>query len=153
MDRERKAWRKPTLDEISVCDVLAMGPAGGTVLGPPGWASPGPLITGSEKPLGPSDINQFGPFGPPIELFRGPSSDGPPLPESDVRLKEDIKQVGVTSHGLPLYTFRYLRRSGVYQGVMAQDVIGVRPDAVVKGADGFYRVDYAKLGIEFRRIG
>jgi hypothetical protein len=35
---------------------------------------------------------------------------------------------------------------------MAQDVLGVMPEAVSIGADGFYRVDYARLGISLRRL-
>jgi hypothetical protein len=72
--------------------------------------------------------------------------------ESDVRLKEDIRQTGTTMHGLPLYAFSYRGQTGTYEGVMAQDVLAVRPDAVVVGDDGFYRVDYAKLGVAFRRL-
>jgi len=152
MNWERKVWRKPAVNEISVQDVLAMGPSEGVVLGPPGWASPGPLITGAETPLGPSDTVRFGPFGPPIEYPVTTSFEGPPVQDSDVRLKEDISVVGTTKHGLPPYTFRYRGRPDLYEGVMAQDVIGVRPDAVVMGPNGFYQVDYGKLGIEFRRI-
>ena len=77
---------------------------------------------------------------------------GPQLPASDVRLKEDVRRVGTTAHDLPLYTFKYRGQSGTYEGVMAQDVLAVRPDAVVEAADGFYRVNYAKLGIEMRRL-
>ncbi len=139
MDAERKVWRKPTVDEISVSKVLGMGPAQGPALGPPGWASPGPLITGAESSM-------------PGTILQTMWTDGPPVPVSDVRLKEDLKPVGTTVHGLPLYTFRYRGQQGIYEGVMAQDVIGVRPDAVLTGPDGFYRVDYAKLGIECRRI-
>jgi hypothetical protein len=32
-------------------------------------------------------------------------------------------------------------------GVMAQEVLRVMPEAVAIGADGYYRVDYARLGI------
>jgi len=86
-------------------------------------------------------------YGPqPAPVF-----SGPPIP-SDVRLKEDIRQIGTTVHDLPLYTFSYRGQVGIYEGVMAQDVLAVRPDAVVVGADGFYRVDYAKLGASFRRL-
>jgi hypothetical protein len=67
-------------------------------------------------------------------------------------LKEDIRHVGTTAHDLPLYTFRYRGQAGIYEGVMAQDVLAVRPDAVTIGDDGFYRVDYTKLGIAFRRL-
>ena len=35
---------------------------------------------------------------------------------------------------------------------MAQDVLGVMPEAVSLGTDGFYRVNYAMLGIPFRRF-
>jgi hypothetical protein len=75
---------------------------------------------------------------------------GPP-PVSDIRLKTDIRQIGTTAHGLPLYTFKYIGEDGVYEGVMAQDVLSVMPDAVSVADDGYYRVHYDRLGIEFRR--
>jgi hypothetical protein len=34
---------------------------------------------------------------------------------------------------------------------MAQDVLNVMPEAVSVGADGFYRVNYRKLGIAMTR--
>jgi Chaperone of endosialidase len=71
---------------------------------------------------------------------------------SDIRLKEDIRRVGTTAHGLPLYHFRYRGQVGVYEGVMAQDVLGVMADAVVTDADGMMRVDYGKLGVPFRLL-
>ncbi len=73
-------------------------------------------------------------------------------PVSDVRLKTDIRRIGTAAHGLPLYTFRYIGEVGLYEGVMAQDVLGVMPEAVSVGEDGHYRVDYALLGIPFRRL-
>ncbi len=48
---------------------------------------------------------------------------------------------------LPLYAFKYLDDDTEYVGVMAQDVLKVRPDAVSTGPDGYYRVNFAKLGI------
>jgi hypothetical protein len=74
------------------------------------------------------------------------------VPTSDIRLKEDIRRVGTTAHGLPLYHFRYRGQAGVYEGVMAQDVLDVMPAAVVTDADGMMRVDYGKLGVPFRRL-
>lgn len=71
---------------------------------------------------------------------------------SDRRLKTDIATVGTTVLGLPLYRFRYRGESDVYLGVMAQDVLEVMPDAVVVGPDGFYRVDYGRLGLAFKRL-
>jgi hypothetical protein len=73
-------------------------------------------------------------------------------PISDVRLKTDIERIGTGAHGLPLYTFRYIGEPALYEGVMAQDVLGVMPEAVSVGEDGYYRVDCELLGIRFRRL-
>ncbi len=70
---------------------------------------------------------------------------------SDVRLKTDIEQVGTTVYGLPLYRFRYKTGAERFEGVMAQDVLRVRPDTVTLGEDGYYRVNYAELGIRMNR--
>jgi len=74
------------------------------------------------------------------------------LQESDRRLKTDLRVVGATVHGLALYEFRYRGRAGVYEGVMAQDVLAVMPEAVVKGSNGYYAVNYDLLGAPFRRV-
>ena len=66
--------------------------------------------------------------------------------DSDVRLKQDVGALGSVAEGLPLYSFRYLWDDTEYVGVMAQDVLKVRPEAVSVGKDGYYRVDYAMLG-------
>jgi Chaperone of endosialidase len=72
-------------------------------------------------------------------------------PTSDVRLKTDIEQVGTTVYGLPLYRFRYRNGTERFEGVMAQDVLRVMPDAVTVDEDGYYRVKYAQLGIRMTR--
>ena len=72
--------------------------------------------------------------------------------QSDVRLKTDIVRIGTTALGLPLYRFSYKNRAGTYTGVMAQDVLEVLPEAVQTGPDGFYRVDYRRLGISMDRV-
>lgn len=66
---------------------------------------------------------------------------------SDVRLKRDIVLVGRLKDGLGIYRYRYLWSDTVYVGVMAQEVALDHPDAVVKGADGYLRVNYSKLGL------
>ena len=71
---------------------------------------------------------------------------------SDIRLKTGIHRIGTTVLGLPLYQFQYRNRAGVYLGVMAQDVLKVEPSAVSMGADGYYMVDYDKLGIAMERL-
>jgi hypothetical protein len=71
---------------------------------------------------------------------------------SDVRLKEDIARIGTTTHNLPFYRFRYRGKPGLYEGVMAQEALRVMPEAVLRGKDGFLRVDYARLCVPFRRV-
>jgi len=71
---------------------------------------------------------------------------------SDIRLKHGLNRLGITVYGLPLYAFSYNDRPGRYEGVMAQDVLKVMPEAVTMGADGYYRVNYDMLGIEMKQI-
>lgn len=61
---------------------------------------------------------------------------------SDRRLKEDIKRIGKTDAGTPLYSFRYIGSSVYHIGPMAQDLLEIQPEAVHKDADGYYRVRY-----------
>jgi hypothetical protein len=68
---------------------------------------------------------------------------------SDKRLKKDIIYVGSTHSGIRLYRFRYLWSEIEYVGVMAQELIHTHPDAVMKDAWGYYKVDYAKLDLTF----
>lgn len=63
------------------------------------------------------------------------------LPFSDARLKEDIRRVGHTDVGTPIYTYRYKGDDVVHMGVMAQEV----PEARVMDTSGFYRVDYRRV--------
>jgi hypothetical protein len=69
---------------------------------------------------------------------------------SDIRLKRDIGALGRHADGINLYRFRYLWSDTVHVGVMAQEVAAARPDAVRQGADGYMRVDYARLGLRMR---
>jgi hypothetical protein len=72
---------------------------------------------------------------------------GVSLPESDSRLKRDISLVGELDSGVGLYRYRYLWSDTIYVGVVAQEVAAVMPEAVQRGADGYLRVDYARLGL------
>ena len=67
---------------------------------------------------------------------------------SDIRLKRDIKPLGSTPDGLTLYSFRYRWGSESFLGVMAQDVIAVKPEAVTIDDNGFLAVDYDALGLK-----
>lgn len=71
---------------------------------------------------------------------------------SDIRLKEDITRVGTTHLGLPLYRYRYKGMPGVWEGVMAQDVEIMHPNAIKPLPCGYKAVDYASLGLTLRRL-
>jgi hypothetical protein len=78
---------------------------------------------------------------------------GKPLPPSDARLKVNIKPVAILPNGLRLYSFQYRRNpTTTYVGVMAQDLLQSENsefrDAVVVGSDGYYAVNYDKLGLK-----
>ena len=69
---------------------------------------------------------------------------------SDVALKHDVALLGTLDNGLGFYRFAYHGSDRAYVGVMAQEVEAVRPDAVVRGRDGYLRVRYDKLGLKFQ---
>lgn len=74
---------------------------------------------------------------------------------SDRRLKENIELVGRDERtGLNLYEFSYIDDPDMrrYQGVMADEVIAYDPRAVSFDEHGYARVDYARLGIEFKEV-
>jgi len=68
---------------------------------------------------------------------------------SDIRLKHDIALLGRLDGGLGFYRFSYNGSNKAYVGVMAQEVQGVMPEAVVRGRDGYLRVYYDRLGVRF----
>ena len=68
---------------------------------------------------------------------------------SDINAKHDITLIGRLDNGLGFYRYSYNGSDKTYVGVMAQEVQTIRPDAVVRGRDGYLRVYYEKLGLEF----
>jgi len=69
---------------------------------------------------------------------------------SDIALKHDITLLGHLDSGLGYYRFAYNGSDKAFVGVMAQEVQVVRPDAVIRGHDGYLRVFYDKLGLQFQ---
>ena len=65
---------------------------------------------------------------------------------SDRRLKENIKQVGVSPQGYKIYEFNYIGGDVRFRGAMAQDVLQKNPMAV--GIDqNHLTVDYRKIDV------
>jgi hypothetical protein len=71
--------------------------------------------------------------------------NGSGMATSDRRLKRNVVRVGTHPLGVGLYEFSYIGSTVRHTGVMAQEVLAVRPEAVITGADGFYRVDYGAI--------
>lgn len=73
------------------------------------------------------------------------SGMGRAMQVSDVRAKTDIRRVGETDAGLPIYTYRYKGDGTPRIGVMAQEVARIFPEAVGRHPSGFLAVDHSKV--------
>jgi hypothetical protein len=63
---------------------------------------------------------------------------------SDRRLKTNIQRISTRLDGLGVYEFEYIWGGGKHIGLMAQEVLGVYPDAV-GSVGGYYTVDYSRV--------
>ena len=78
-----------------------------------------------------------------------------PAAASDRNLKENIKKIGISEKGVAIYEFEYKNKNlgkGVYQGVMAQDLLESNPEAVLSDDNGILSVDYSLIDVDFKRI-
>ena len=72
---------------------------------------------------------------------------------SDKRLKENIILVRTSVNGINIYQFNYIGQEGLYEGVIAQELLNTEfESALVIGDNGMYKVDYSKLDVEFKQI-
>ena len=71
--------------------------------------------------------------------------------KSDRRLKKNITKISESRSGLNVYSFEYknlLDGEGLFQGVMSDEI----PQEAVKKVDGYDRVNYSMLDVEFKQI-
>jgi hypothetical protein len=71
---------------------------------------------------------------------------------SDRKLKKNIEYKFDSPSGLPVYNFEYIdakHGSGVYQGVMADEV---PREAVIMHPDGYEMVNYSMLDVDFKKL-
>lgn len=102
---------------------------------------PDPIIgIGGKKP--PEDGGNKGGGG------GGGGGSGPLF--SDRRLKTDIRLMG-QENGFDVYAFSYLGDARRFVGVIADEVLKTRPDAVSE-IGGYLAVDYDAIGVRFRQI-
>lgn len=78
-----------------------------------------------------------GPFAPTAQV-------GSTYDPSDRRLKTNIQRISTRPDGLGVYEFEYIWGGGKHIGLMAQEVLGVYPDAV-GSVGGYYTVDYSRV--------
>ena len=70
---------------------------------------------------------------------------------SDRRLKKNITKIGQSNRGFNIYSFEYkdsLYGEGLFQGVMSDEI----PQEAVTSVDGYDRVNYSMLDVEFKQI-
>ena len=65
------------------------------------------------------------------------------FPWSDRRLKSNIRRLGTHPAGMGIYAFDIFGERTV--GVMADEVLAVRPEAVIHTPSGYMQVDYGRL--------
>ena len=70
---------------------------------------------------------------------------------SDVNLKENIEQVGVSPDGYKIYEFNYKGFKDRWRGAMAQDVVKKNPMAVGI-RDNYLTVDYSKIDVNMELV-
>jgi hypothetical protein len=66
-----------------------------------------------------------------------------PLMFSDRRLKSNIRRVGSTPGGMAVYEYDIFGQRA--RGVMAQEILSVRPSAVYVHPSGYLMVDYSQV--------
>ena len=67
------------------------------------------------------------------------------MPWSDRRLKENIRKVGETFNGTPIYVYNLKGDLTPLMGVMAQELMEKQPEAVLLDPSGYYKVNYAEV--------
>jgi hypothetical protein len=89
------------------------------------------------------------------------STDGGPLSwffggdASDRKLKDNIKQVGISPKGYKIYEFSYKGADRRFRGVMAQDVVKKNPMAVgISSVNyiNFLTVDYDQIDVDMELV-
>ena len=72
--------------------------------------------------------------------------------QSDIKLKENIEQVGISDQGYKVYEFNYKDSPVRYRGAMAQDVVKKNPMAVGIHPEGYLTVDYSKIDVNMEVV-
>jgi hypothetical protein len=73
--------------------------------------------------------------------------------KSDISYKENVNLIGQSPLGINIYEFNYIGEEGLYQGVIAQELVGTKyENALTLNNEGKYLVDYNQIDVEFKKI-
>jgi hypothetical protein len=73
--------------------------------------------------------------------------------KSDISYKENLNLIGQSPSGINIYQFNYIGEDGLYEGVIAQELLGTEYEpALSLNEDGKFLVDYNQIDVEFKRI-
>ena len=72
--------------------------------------------------------------------------------KSDRRLKENIKKIGKSISGLNIYKYNYIGKAKQYIGAMADEVMQVKPEAVVTMDNGYLGINYSLIDVDFKEV-
>jgi len=120
----------------------AIGSGGLSMLGGAGGSAAGVDSVGEVSTMG---------AAPTYTPGAGLQGTGVGMPGSDRRLKKNIKKIRKSASGLNIYSFEYIDESygkGTYEGVMSDEI----PVEAVINVNGYDRVDYSKIDVEFKKI-
>ena len=70
---------------------------------------------------------------------------------SDIRMKDNVKEIGISPKGYKIYEFNYKGNNTRYRGAMAQDVITKLPQAVGV-RDNYFTVNYNMIDIDMEVV-
>ena len=107
---------------------LSLAPANGGVQALGAFSSLASLLGGGSGGSSSANGNYFG----------GSTS-------SDSRLKRDIKRIGRTLKGIPLYAYKYIWDDIERIGVMAEEAFRIIPESVTRDNAGYLMVDYGRI--------
>lgn len=74
------------------------------------------------------------------------SLGGAAITASDRRLKQNIKKLWTRTNGLGVYFYNYINSIAPQIGYMADEVVKLYPEAVIRHLSGYDMVDYGKIG-------
>ena len=121
-----------------------------------GWTPRPPALEANPSPLGmmlgiaSSAVGNFA-GGGEVNMYANTRPPGAHGGASDIRLKENIEEIGVSPQGYKIYEFNYKGDDVRWRGAMAQDIITKLPQAI--GVDnGYFTVDYNQLDIDMEVI-